>query len=186
MYGLVNQAVRKLILHEHGPETWATIRRQAGCEDDDFVTMHPYPDELTYALVEAASAVLGAPPEAILREFGRYWVRFAAETAYGHLMKAAGNSVRDFLANLDHLHARVGLSFPELRPPQFRVIPEGPDQIRLQYFSERAGLAPFVIGLVEGLGQRFHESIQVSLATPRDQDHACDEFLVTFAASASG
>ncbi len=180
MYGLVNQAVRQMVLCEHGQNAWEAIRRKAAVEDDDFVAMQQYPDEQTYDLVAAASEALGAPAEAVLREFGHYWVRYVADSGYGDLMKAAGRSLREFLTNLDHLHARVGLTFPALRPPEFTVIEDSQARIRLEYRSPREGLAPFVIGLVEGLAERFDERVVVSLIGPRSEGRDHDEFLIEF------
>ena len=58
MYGLVNIAIRDMVIEGYGVKTWDAIRRKAGVEVDNFVSMQNYPDEVTYKLVGAGSAVL--------------------------------------------------------------------------------------------------------------------------------
>ena len=55
MYGLVNKAVRGLVTQVAGEDAWARIRQDAGVEDDDFISLEAYDDDVTYRLVAAAS-----------------------------------------------------------------------------------------------------------------------------------
>lgn len=160
MYGLVNKAVRQMVIEGHGEETWQRIRVLAGVVEDHFVSLDPYPDDITYNLVGAASKVLGAKPEALLHAFGHYWVEFAWKGDYRHILNASGHTFSAFVGNLDQLHSRLRATFPEYAPPSFRVSDAGPAQLKLHYYSHRQGLLPFVAGLLEGVGQRFH--LQVS------------------------
>jgi hypothetical protein len=162
MYGLINKAVEGLVRSKFGDAAWDRIRSRAGLPDRPFVSMEQYPDATTYALVEAASIELGADAAAILREFGCYWTVYTAEAGYGELMRGAGGTLPEFLHNLDQLHTRVQLSFPHLRPPSFSVTDEGPDRLTLHYYSERPGLAPLVVGLLDGLAERFGIRIKVA------------------------
>ena len=114
MYGLINKAVEGLVRSKFGDATWDKIRTRAGLPDEPFISMEQYDDKTTYDLVGAASAVLGAPGEAILEEFGYYWTKYTAEAGYGELMKSAGKTLPEFLRNLDQMHTRVKLSFPHL------------------------------------------------------------------------
>ena len=51
--------------------------------------------------------------------------------------------------------------------------------MRLHYFTQRAGLAPFVIGLVKGLGKMFQTPVKsVTLIGSRDQGADHDLFLI--------
>jgi hypothetical protein len=100
-------------------------------------------------------------PELILETFGRYWVQYVGSQAYGELMDAAGTSLGEFLENLDHMHSRVMMSYPNLRPPSFRVKSHSDKEIILHYSSERPGLCPLVVGLLYGLADRFETRIEV-------------------------
>lgn len=163
MYGLINKAVEGLARSRFGAETWHRIRVRAGLKDEPFVSMEQYGDDVTYSLVAAASAELGVPAEAILEELGLYWVLYTAEGGYGDLLKTAGRTLPEFLLNLDQMHTRVQLSFPNLRPPSFAVRNATADSLELHYHSERAGLAPLVVGLLKGLGERFGLVLEITV-----------------------
>ena len=71
MYGLVNKAVEEMVCMHHGEPAWERIKAQAGIDVDVFMSNEGYPDDVTYRLVGAASAVLGVPPS-------RFWRRSAS------------------------------------------------------------------------------------------------------------
>lgn len=165
MYGLVNKAVVDLVVGRFGQETWDTIKKKADVDIDVFVSMDGYPDDVTYRLVGAASEVLKIPPEAVLEAFGEHWVLYTAKEGYGPMLDASGQTLREFLLNLDALHARVALTMPELRPPRFRLVPVDETTMLLEYHSTRQGLAPMVSGLLKGLSIRFNTPMEVSHAS---------------------
>jgi hypothetical protein len=83
------------------------------------------------------------------------------------MMASSGGTFPEFLANLDGMHTRIQLAFPDLRPPSFavsEVATEGgrTGHLTLDYHSERLGLAPLVLGLLEGLGLRFGIAVQAT------------------------
>ena len=178
MYGLVNKAVEDLVVSNHGGEVWDRIRTEAGATDAAFISMDPYPDELTFRLVGAASEVLETPVPDLLHAFGRYWMLYTAREGYADLLDASGSSFFEFVANLDGLHTRLSLAFPELRPPSFVCQQLDERTARLEYFSERAGLQPMVVGLLQGLGERFGLVIEVELVEARGETGDCDVFEV--------
>lgn len=180
MYGLVNKAVQDLIVTQFGDDKWEEIKKKADIGVESFISMNPYPDEVTYNLIRAASEVLGLPPDEILEAFGEYWTVYTAREGYGEMLKLAGGSFVEFLQNLDNLHARVGLIFPKLKPPKFHCTDVTEESLRLHYRSERAGLAPMIIGLVKGLGKLFDTEVNVSLDKGRTNGHDHDEFLIQF------
>ncbi len=182
MYGLVNKAIEDLISREHGAECWESVIRKAGIDDAGFVSMDSYDDGLTYGLVGAASDVLDVPAADLLEAFGRYWILYTAREGYGELIDLSGGSFAEFLENLDNLHTRVGLSFPELRPPSFSCEQVGDHSYHLTYRSERDGLAPMVIGLVRGLADKF--GLQVTISHPHkrgEQGNKHDVFAIEVA-----
>lgn len=179
MYGLVNKAIEEMAISVGGEDVWRRIKTEAGVDAAAFVSMDAYPDELTYALVGAASKVLGMPAADILRAFGKRWVLYTAQEGYGPLLTSAGGSIGEFLSNLDALHVRVGLTMPELRPPSFKVSSLGDDAFAVRYYSERDGLAPMVMGLLEGVGNRFGQEVAVTQSVSRNDGADHDEFVVT-------
>ncbi len=171
MYGLVNQAVEDFVRRGFGDDAWQQIRENAGVNLELFVSMDSYPDELTYKLVGAATEVLKMDAAQILESFGEHWVLYPAQEGYGQMLEMFGSSLEEFLLNLDNLHSHVGMTFPALRPPSFTVEPvEGGRALLLHYRSERAGLAPMVMGLLKGLGRRFSQEVDVRQTASRGQD----------------
>ena len=79
-----------------------------------------------------------------------------------------GRTLPEFLANLDMMHARLSLSMPEMRPPSFVCEQLSDHQIRLEYWSERPGLGPMVIGLLEGLGEMYDLNVSVAQSIDRE------------------
>jgi hypothetical protein len=73
----------------------------------------------------------------------------------------------------------VKLAFPHLAPPSFAVSDETASSLTLAYYSHRPGLAPLVVGLLRGLGDRFQ--IDVSARNERvEGPRPHDRFLVTW------
>jgi hypothetical protein len=181
MYGLINKAVEGLICSNFGEDTWEAIKQKAGIDVDAFISMDTYSDDVTYRLVGAASEHLNLPAEDVLRTFGEYWVIYTSREGYGDLMKMTANSFPSFLQNLNQLHTRVALSFPQLQPPSFHCTDITDHSLRLHYYSSRPGLAPLVVGLVQGLGKTFNQEVHISQDVCRSTGADHDEFVVQFA-----
>lgn len=169
MYGLVNGAVQSLVTAQFGVETWKKIAQKVNLPQCPFMSMRSYPDNVTYDLVAAVSEVLDLSSEQVLEVFGEHWILFTAKEGYGSLLDHCGQTLREFLLNIDTLHTRVGLIFPELQPPEFRTFEQPDGSIRLEYYSNRAGLTPMVRGLLNGLAKRFDCQVRI------EQDGACEE-----------
>ena len=181
MYGLVNQSMRQMVVRDHGEATWQRIRQVARVDTEVFVANAPYDDDVTYQLVAAASEVLHAPAEHVLRAFGEHWVLHTALESYGPMMRAVGRSVPEFLVNLPDLHNRVHMVFPELRPPRFTCTDVTADSLLLHYETTRpTGLEPFVEGLVLGIGRMFDTPVSVRMHAHRGDSVAHSVFHVTW------
>lgn len=166
MYGLVNQAIQKLVCERFGEDKWDEIKKKAGIDTTVFCKMDQYPDAVTYHLVEAASDVLEIPPEKILEAFGEYWTLYTADEGYDDFLQMGGSTVPEFLSNLNHLHSRVKLLYDGLNPPLFRISDQNEQSLILHYFSERPGLAPMVKGLLLGLGKRLACELTIERLDP--------------------
>lgn len=180
MYGLVNKAVQGFVTSQFGAEAWDAVRREAGVNEVAFVGMNPYPDEVTYQLVAAGSKLLNVPAEQVLEAFGRYWMTFTAQEGYGPMLAMMGDTLPAFLRNLDPMHERLRLTFPQLRPPRITVSDETVDSLRLHYYTDRPGLTPFVVGLLKGLAELKKTEITVSLDRAKASGADHDEFIVHF------
>lgn len=178
MYGMVNKAARQLIIDKFGADTWKRVVAKAGMDDSTFIAIQQYPDAVTYDLVAAASEVLELQPEAVLLTFGEYWITYAQSQGYGALLDSLGDDFFDALEQLDQLHVRLSLSFPEYRPPSFSCSERTPDQLLLHYVSEREGLAPFVVGLLQGLAGKLGTRVRVEQVESKGNGHDHDVFRI--------
>ncbi len=161
MYGLVNKAVQELIVHTHGKETWHSIRKKAGMEEEEFIGLKSYPDQLTYNLIAAGSEELGLPAEKILEMCGEQWISHTAAHGYGNVLNLAGSNMVDFLHNLNVIHSKITNLMPEMKPPVFEIKREFVTRVELLYKSERTGLEPLAVGILKGLGRRFGLDVSV-------------------------
>ena len=178
MYGLVNKGIQDMVCSRFGEETWQEIKQKAEVEIDVFLSMEGYPDDVTHRLVKAASVVLNLSPSEIMQAFGEFWVQYTSEEGYGEMMEMSGDTLPEFLENLDNLHTRVGISFPQFQPPSFECNHVEEDSLRLHYHSHREGLAPMVLGLVKGLGTRFDTEVEIMQTQSKSDGAEHDEFLV--------
>lgn len=180
MYGLVNRALQNLVIQKLGQEAWNEICETAQIEDHNFVNFMPYPDDVTYRLAAAAAQKMNQTVAQVLEAFGEQWILFTADEGYGDLLKMCGNTLVEFLTNLNSLHARIQLIHPHLLPPKVVCSDIQKNSLKLSYYSTRPGLAPMVVGLLKGLGKRFGVSITIALVKSREEGADHDEFEVRF------
>lgn len=67
-----------------------------------------------------------------------------ATAHYESIMTRSGQNFVDFVKNLDHMHQRIRVTFPNYNPPSFRVKVLAPGQLQVDYYSDRAGLLPLL------------------------------------------
>jgi hypothetical protein len=180
MYGLVNKAIKDLVITKFGEDKWQEICELTNFHDGEFVSMNPYPDSLTYDLVKNAARVLKADAPVILEAFGEYWILYTADEGYGDLMDLTGSSFTEFLANLDMLHYRINNIMPDLAAPQFSIRNEQENSVELEYRSHREGFVPMLYGLIKGLGKRFELEVAVKQIQEKNAENDCHVFLITW------
>ena len=180
MYGLVNKAIKDLVVNNHGEDKWKEICKLSNHYEEDFIAMSPYPDTLTFDLVKNAATVLNADPHDLLEAFGEYWILYTADEGYGELMELTGSTFTEFLNNLDMLHYRINNLMPELQAPQFSTRNETLNSIELEYRSKRSGLSPMLIGLIKGLGKRFDMLVSLSCIQEKNEENDCSIYKITW------
>ena len=177
MYGLINEAMRRLVTEQAGAQAWTNIADRAETAET-FVGLLYYDDDITYRLVGAASVELDTPADELLRAFGNYWSSRVGPENYQDILGATGTSVTTVLANMDLMHARIQNLYPELVPPSFAVSETFDGGVIVEYRSHREGLAPFVVGLLEGLGDLYKTPTTVTHERPRSDEQPYDLFRV--------
>lgn len=162
MYGMVNHGIETFVTETFGAEEWDAICCDAGLPATGFEEMLTYPDDVTYSLVAAICRRHGMAAAEALRTFGDYWVDYSRQTTVGKLMRFGGDGLIERLESLDEMHDRIKLAMPHLRPPRFEFEFGENGVHRLHYASEREGLEPMVMGLVEGLGRETGQTVEIT------------------------
>jgi hypothetical protein len=178
---MVNKAIEDMVRRDHGDEAWEELKARAGVDVEMFLSDESYPDDMTFRLVAAASGMLGTAIDEVLIAFGRHWIRYTAQEGYGTLMAAAGRDIPEFFANLPNFHNRIAMIFPGLQPPRFSCTDVTETSLRLHYITHRQGLTAFVVGLLEGLGERMGTPVRVALIESRAAGADHDVFDVSWA-----
>ena len=185
MYGLVNQGIRDLTLKLGGEPLWREVAMSAGVDFESIVSMDTYPDDVTYRLVDGASKVLGMSTDDVLYAFGRHWILYTAHRGFGGIFDTMGHTLPAFLGNLDAMHARLSLTMPDIKSPSFVCEQQSEHRIRLEYRSDRAGLAPMVEGMLTGLGEKFGVPLSITHTVRRTDGGDHDEFVIDHGPAAS-
>jgi hypothetical protein len=180
MYGLVNQAIEEIVTEFGGEAVWQAVLREAQVDVPAFISNEQYDDTISYRLVGAAAQLLALPADELLIRLGRHWVLRTARENYGPLLAHAGKTLPEFMRNLPSFHQRVKLIFPSLQPPRFEVSEQGPQRLLVIYQSHREGLAPFVVGLMEGLGTMYGTPVTVTHTVRRGEVGDHDEFIIAW------
>jgi Haem-NO-binding len=185
MYGLVNDSLSQYVTTRFGADTLQAVREQAGvAAHERFVSTSRYPDAVTYQMVGALSTISGIDGATLLDEFGQFWVGCVERGPYGGLLRLYGRTLREFLGNLDNMHAQISVTLPQIDAPSFRCSRVTGTSLVLHYHSSRDGLAPFVIGLLKGLATFYETPVQVSQIATKGHGSDHDQFHVEFATAA--
>lgn len=168
MYGMIHRAARTMSIETMGEEAFNALAASAGFDEGDFLSAHVYPDDRTLALVTAIARRADLSVAEALTAFGRFWISYADKSSYGAVMRMNGDTLAEFLGNLDRMHATIQRVMPDTRMPSFEVVYAARDRIDVLYISERTGLEAFVVGLMEGLMARFGQTGSVAHAADPD------------------
>lgn len=180
MYGIVNKAIEELVVHHFGEEKWRLIKERSGVDVEFFISNEPYDDRITYQLAEAVSLEMNMPITAVLEAFGEWWILHTGREQYGYLLDSGGDNLKKFLLHLPLFHNRVMMIYPKLTPPEFKISDVNDRDLLVHYFSERAGLQHFVVGLLTGLGKFYNCPVQVEMIQSRDSGADHEIFKVTW------
>lgn len=166
MYGMVNNALQALTLEKLGEQAWLQACSHAGHSDGFFLSLETYPDSVTYQLVGKLSELFELSPTEFLELFGKYWISYAQTTSYAPLLQSFKN-LEECLTHLNAMHQRIAHTLSNLNAPTFTFDPEAKGGI-LIYQSNRAGLTPFVVGLLKGLAEMYKQPIKITLMESSD------------------
>jgi hypothetical protein len=160
MKGVINKGIQEFVTAELGATAWEEIKTRAECDEPFFAISLDYPDEMTHALVEAASAVTGRPTEELMVRFGRFMIPNTLRNHYPTYMKLVGTTPRQFLLNMKLVHQYATRSITNAKPPTFGY-EELPDGRLLLHYSSSRRLCAILQGLIYGVGDLFDHELRV-------------------------
>lgn len=164
MYGMVNQAVKEMVLGSLGAEQWENICKHLNISTEDFSPFLQFDDSVTLGIVENVCNVTQMPAELILENFGVFWIEYARKSDYQIILNTFATSPYELINSLNALHERLELSFTDLNAPSFETIEQNDSSITVNYYSNRdLPLKFFVKGLFIGIFKMFNKNCEVTL-----------------------
>jgi len=154
--------MRTFILDNHGEDAWRMICKRSQVPHEEFENLTAYDDAHTYALVDAVAEALEIPAEKVLEVFGEFWIGFSKASAIGKLMDLGSETLIGRIRGLDEMHERIQLTMPHLDPPSFEFEERADGNHRLHYISNREGLAPMVVGLLQGMAKECGVTVDIT------------------------
>jgi len=178
VYGMIHRGVRAMVIDQLGEEAWQATERKLGIGPTELISGMTYEDSLTIEIIAEAAARLNLDVEDCLLDFGRYWIKFADRGSFASVMDFTGQDLPTFIANLDRMHLAIATAMPMAQVPSFTLLSSSPGRLVVEYRSVRTGLEKFVIGLFQGLMDRFDVSGSVSML---DQQENFTSFEILYA-----
>ena len=144
--------------------------------DGAFTAVGNYPCRELLAIVDAVGAELGAPTDALHKQFG-HWMfgRFADGYPVFFEGKTDGFDMLESIEN--EVHVEVRKLYPEVELPTFATERLADGQFKMVYSSERP-LHHFCHGLIEACLQHFKHEAVIQMTERKDGDKFCAEFLM--------
>jgi hypothetical protein len=176
MYGLVNDAVKNMVIDSFGVEKWNEICDELELDSHNFIPFEQYDDSLTSDLVGIICKKFSFEAPNLLEEFGKYWVEYAKKSEYSSILDSFATSPIELIKSLDSLHTRLELTFDQLKPPSFWITNESEHKIWVHYQTHRdMPLQYFVIGLIKGIFLMFDQECTVEIIPSSKDEKAVFE-----------
>ena len=173
MYGLINDAIKQMVIETFDQEKWVEISREAEIKETSFRPFEQYDDEITEKLVSVISEKISMEAPLLLEKFGEYWVNYAKDSEYSSILNAFATSPVELIKSLDSLHTRLEITFEQLKAPSFYVTTVSDKEILVHYSTERElPLKYFVVGLIKGIFNMFDQTCQVDIIEPKNNETA--------------
>lgn len=164
MYGMVNQAVKEMVITQLGSDSWDTICNKLEISNEDFSLFMQFDDSVTLGIVQNVCGLTQKPAEEILESFGVFWIDFAKNSDYQIILNTFATSPFELINSLNALHERLELSFTNLNAPSFETVSFQDKIMTVNYYSSRdLPLKFFVKGLFKGIFKLFDKNCDVEI-----------------------
>jgi len=161
MKGAIVQCLGDLVKNSFGNDKWEDSLDKAGMSRKSFfMPLQNVEDDKVLKLIESLCKVLNITPAQAADAFGDYWVNVYAPKVYSSYYKGP-HSAKEFLSQMDSVHASVTANIPNARPPRFEYEWKDDKTMIMKYKSHR-GLIDVLVGLIKGVGKYFKEDLKVT------------------------
>lgn len=172
MHGLINRSIQCFVRDTYGQEAWVQIAIDARIGHENFEAMLVYEDSQSFAVLEAACAVLDKPVEALLEDVGTYLVSHPNFSALRRLLRFGGESFADFLFSLDDLRDRARLAVPDLDLPLIELRESSTSSFTVVCGQQIQGFSYVVMGILRAMADDYGALVFLEhLGAHSDADH---------------
>ncbi|SMP33454.1 heme NO-binding domain-containing protein [Shimia sagamensis] len=177
MKGIVFVELIRMAESVMGEEAVDDILEKAKLENDGaFTAVGNYPCRELLAIVDAIGAELGAPIEALHKQFG-HWMFGRFVEGYPVFFEGKNDGF-DMLESIEgEVHVEVRKLYPEVELPTFATERLEDGRFKMVYSSERP-LQHFCHGLIEACLQHFEHDASIQMTEQKGGGKFCAEFLM--------
>jgi len=159
MQGFLHLLLEAYVRETIGPQPLREIRQMAGIQGPPLATEY-YPDQLTGRLVQAISDQQHVSPNDVWYHFGVYFMNASLVEHNYRAFLEGQTSARSFLAQVPAIHRALATNLKGVAFPHLTYMEHDPELLEVVYDSPRR-LCQFLLGMIEGIGLRFHETLEV-------------------------
>ena len=160
MKGTIIKCLEELVSSQYGKEKWQQSLDEAGLNKTTmFLPFADIDDAMVMNIMMAVCKNLNLSLPQAAEAFGDYWVNVYSQKMYPQYY-IKHKTAKDFLVNMDNLHAVLTKSIKNSNPPRFEFEWRDENTLIMHYKSQR-GMIDFVVGLIKGIGRYYHENIRV-------------------------
>lgn len=160
MHGLFFLEFKRHVMNSMGADTWNSLVKQTGLQDQIFLPDQVYPDPQFQALLEAAAN--GDDPDTLHEvqvTFGRS-IAPRLLHMYGTQINPAWDAL-DVVENAETtIHRVVRLRDPQADPPRLRSVRTSPNEVVIHYDSPRR-LCGVAVGIAQGVSNHYEEEMEI-------------------------
>lgn len=150
MHGLIHVVLKHFITSSFGEEKWRAILSEAGLTDQEptILSLQAHDDATTVKVVSTAASVLDITVEDALRAYGAFFAENAFQGGHLRMLRSMGDSLTEFMRNLNHMHMVLERDMRTAIFPYFKVTSsENQHEFRISMCSARGALlAPLFEG----------------------------------------
>ncbi len=159
MQGFFHLLLEAYISETLGAQRLREIRQLAGMQGPPLATEY-YPDQITSRLIQAISDQQHVSPDDVWNHFGIYFMNAPLVEQHYRAFLEGPTSAHSFLVQVPTIHRLLAAHLKGVSFPQITFVEHAPELLEVVYDSPRR-LCSFLLGMIEGVGIRFHEALEV-------------------------